>query len=81
VTAELPLCPGGRCSQVLAAVVQWRHDYVVSVAERVGGQMADVFRGSLDDADLPPEVRRRLTEALIARMSRFAKGLADEPPR
>jgi hypothetical protein len=44
----------------------------VRLAERQGALMASTFRGALDDADVPAEVRARIEQAFMRRMSLVA---------
>lgn len=59
-----------RCASFAAkAVAAGLAERQVRLAEQHGALMAATFRGALDDADVPPEVRQRIEQAFIRRMS------------
>lgn len=62
-----------RCANFAAkAVAAGLAERQVRLAERQGALMASTFRGALDDADVPPEVRQRIEQAFMRRMSLVA---------
>lgn len=59
-----------RCAAFAAkAVAAGLAERQVRLAERQGALMASVFRGALDDAAIPDEVRRRVEQAFMQRMA------------
>lgn len=59
-----------RCASFAAkAVAAGLAERQVRLAEQHGALMAATFRGALDDADVPAEVRQRIEQAFIRRMS------------
>jgi hypothetical protein len=62
-----------RCAAFAAkAVAAGLAERQVRLAERHGALMAATFRGSLDDADVPADVRLRIEQAFMRRMSLVA---------
>jgi hypothetical protein len=62
-----------RCANFAAkAVAAGLAERQVRLAERQGALMASTFRGALDDADVPAEVRQRIEQAFMRRMSLVA---------
>jgi hypothetical protein len=80
VTAALdaPLCDGGRCSQIMTLVGQWRGERETQIAAAAGAAaghlMQAVVSAAVEDAELPAEAGRRLLGALDGRLQRVAAG-------